>query len=221
MNQIAILPAGCLISSKDILFSNEQCILYSSNLAVYILNAQTFVIEKIIAVTERTISSIAVSPHNNNLLIATSCDGYLSLWKLNEEELVCRLSIQPNTTFLLAWDPFNPDHCVVAMNRPALRVLLWDMRKVNAGLSELFTVKNNQSIQVVTIKWNLLTPGLLAAGCNNGTVILFQTSTKTQRILSGTYLNLRCMAYFITLLLLFITAIYLVVDCSQPLFVSM
>ena len=184
MNQIAILPAGCLISSKDILFSNEQRILYSSNLAVYILNAQSFVIEKIITVTERTIAAIAVSPHNNNLLIATGCDGYLSLWKLNEEELVCRVSVQANTGFLLAWDPFSPDHCAVLMNKPTMRLLYWNMKKASAGLSELFQIKN-QTMKVVVIKWNLLTQGLLAAGCSNGMVILFETATKTQKTLAG------------------------------------
>lgn len=183
MNQIAILPAGCLVSSKDILFSNDQHIIYSSNLAVYILNAVSFMVEKIIAVAERTIASIAVSPHNHDLLIATGCDGHLSLWKLSDEELICRVSVQANTGFLLAWDPFSPDHCAVLMNQPNLRLLYWDMRKAGSGLSELFVIKN-QSVQVSVIRWNLLTPGLLAAGCNNGWVILFQTSTKSQKILS-------------------------------------
>lgn len=184
MNQIAILPAGCLISSKDTLFSNEQCILYSSNLALYILNAQTFIVEKIIAVAEQTITSIVVSPHNNNLLIAAGCDGFLSLWMLKEEQLVCRVSVQANAGFLLAWDPFSPDHCAVLMNQPTMRLVYWDIRKTGSGLSELFVMKN-QAVQVVSIKWNLLTQGLLAAGCNNGMVILFQISTKTKRILSG------------------------------------
>ena len=75
MNQIAILPAGCLVSSKDIIFSNEQHIVYASNLALYVLNAQTFILEKIIAVSERTIASIAVSPHDHNMLVATDRDG--------------------------------------------------------------------------------------------------------------------------------------------------
>lgn len=97
MQQIAILPAGCLVSSKNILFSNEHRIMYSSNLAVYVLNAQTFIIEKIIAVTERTVVSIAVSPHDNNLLVATGFDGFVSLWRLNEEELVSRINIQANS----------------------------------------------------------------------------------------------------------------------------
>jgi WD40 repeat protein len=183
MNQIAILPAGCLVSSKDILFSNDQHIIYSSNLAVYILNAQSFIIEKIIAVTERTVASIAVSPHNHNLLIATGCDGCLSFWKLSEEELICRVSVQANTGFLLAWDPFSPDHCAVLMNQPIMRLLYWDMRKAGSGLSELFVIKN-QTVQVSVIRWNLLTPGLLAAGCNNGWVILFQITTKSQKTLS-------------------------------------
>ena len=184
MNQIAILPAGCLISSKDTLFSNEQFILYSSNLAVYILNAQTFIVEKIIAVAAQTIASIAVSPHNNNFLIATGCDGFLSLWMLKEEQLICRVNVQASTGFLLAWDPFSHDHCAVLMNQPTMRLLYWDVKKAVGGLSELFVMKN-QNVQVVSIKWNLLTQGLLAAGCTNGMVILFQVSTKTQKFLSG------------------------------------
>ena len=183
MNQIAILPAGCLVSSKDVLFSDERHIMYTSNLAVYVLNSQTFIVEKIIAVTERTIASVAVSPHDHNLLIATGRDGYLSLWKLDEEELVCRVSVQANTGFLLAWDPFFPDHCAVLMNQPNMRLLYWDTKKVGAGLSELFVIKN-QAIQVTVMRWNLLVPGVLAAGCSNGMVIMFQTSAKSQKTLT-------------------------------------
>jgi hypothetical protein len=88
MQQIAILPAGCLISSKHILFSNENRIMYSSNLAVYALNAQTFMIEKIIAVTERTVASIAVSPHDNNLLV---CILYIHIYVCVHRHLyICR-----------------------------------------------------------------------------------------------------------------------------------
>jgi WD repeat-containing protein 17 len=183
MNQIAILPAGCLVSSKDIIFSNEQHIVYASNLALYVLNAQTFILEKIIAVSERTIASIAVSPHDHNMLVATGRDGFLSLWKLNEEELVSRSSVQADTSFLLAWDPFNPKYCAVLMNVPNMRLLLWDLETVGKGLIELFTIKN-PAVHASVIRWNSLTPGLLAAGCNNGWVILFQTSTRNQKCLT-------------------------------------
>jgi WD40 repeat protein len=85
----------------------------------------------------------------------------------------------------LAWDPFSAYHCAILVNQPNIRLLYWDTRKSTGGISELFVVKNNPS-EIVVIRWNLLIPDLLAAGCSNGSVILFYTSKSTnpQKVLS-------------------------------------
>ena len=48
MNQIAILPSGCQINHRiSILYFDSRYILYTATLAVYVLNAKTFLIEKV------------------------------------------------------------------------------------------------------------------------------------------------------------------------------
>jgi WD40 repeat protein len=125
MRQISILPAGCQISSKNILFSNENKIIYASTLAIYVLNAKTFVVEKVISACERTITSMCVSPHDNNLLCVASLAGDVSLWRMEEENTISRFTLQANAHMILEWDPHSPDHCAIVINHPYVRILYW------------------------------------------------------------------------------------------------
>ena len=139
MKQAAILSAGCLISSKLVLFSNKKYIIYASNLSIYVLNSQHFALEKVVAVTERTLLSISVNPQDNNLIIATGLDGSISLWKINEEECVCKVNltitdsnspsrpiVYTSKTILVAWNPHNIGHCsFVTIVDNSMRIMDW------------------------------------------------------------------------------------------------
>jgi WD40 repeat protein len=72
------------------------------------------------------------------------------------------------------------------MNQPYIRLLYWDLKKSNSAsaLSELFVIRN-QSVVVLVMRWNLITHGVLAAGCSNGCVILFNINTKSQKTLAA------------------------------------
>ena len=56
MKQIGILPAGCQIDSRAVLFANDEVIYYASTLSIYIFSAKTFLLEKVVNVSPRMIA---------------------------------------------------------------------------------------------------------------------------------------------------------------------
>lgn len=124
MRQIAILPSGCQNENKgSVLYFKDDRIIYASSLAVYIMKASTFVIEKILSYNHKTITSISVSPHDDNLLVISGLDGLICLWNIDREEIVTR--IQLNNTLTLLWDPYSPNHCAIITNEVAIKVYYW------------------------------------------------------------------------------------------------
>jgi hypothetical protein len=57
-----------------------------------------------------------------------------------------------------------------------------DLTKETAGLTEVFTVRN-ENVKPIVMRWNHSVSGLLAIGCNNGTCFLFNTKQKSHKIL--------------------------------------
>ena len=202
MENIGIISSGCLISSKINIWSSDKHIVYASSLAVYVINAETFGLEKVIPVADRTLVSITVNPHNHNELLATALDGYLSLWHLQDEECMNRVCLEPvistdptragfipNTRnnpphFLVTWDLFNPDICGVVLLDPNIRVLEWNTRK-QLGLEEKYTMKNTMNTGVTVAAYNPHTKGMLAIGCTNGWVLLVNTTIDSTKQPAG------------------------------------
>lgn len=180
MNQIGLLPAGCQVQGKTILFANSSKLYYASTLSIYIFCAETFSLEKVVAVSERSLCSFTVSPFDFNIIACVSVDGCLSLWKLDEDSLLNRVHTQmQNRTNLVMWDPHSPGVCALVSSDPHIRILTWTFAKGTAGLTELFAIKK-QGLSMSCIQWNPHTAGLLASGCSNSWVFIFNTKDKTQ-----------------------------------------
>ena len=112
MRQIGLLPSGCQIGQKGILHATNSSFYYASTLALYIIDAKTFGIEKILALGEKQILAIVISMHDKNRLISISIDGYLLLWNIQEGIVSNRLLLQLESA-LLEWDHFVPERCLV------------------------------------------------------------------------------------------------------------
>ena len=127
MRQISVLPSGCQINSKYILHANSSKLFFTSTLALYVVDAKTYAIEKVITLAEKLIFSIAVSPHDPNRVCSISADGSLLCWNISEERVTHRNNLSANLPTILAWDPLNPETCavVVGRNQSAYSVYLW------------------------------------------------------------------------------------------------
>lgn len=104
-------------------------------------DSKTFAIEKILALGEKLIFAIAISPHDENRCISISADGFLLHWDISQAAVTNRLPMQPNTPSLLEWDAFSPDRCLVAINRrngalPPV-VALWNSTKLASSYDEI------------------------------------------------------------------------------------
>jgi WD40 repeat protein len=124
MRQVAILPSGCQVHYKgSVLFFNEKRFCFASTLAVYVYNSKTFALEKVLSMNQRAITSISVSPHDDDLLAVSGLDGSLSLWKINEEKVIAKVSMSGSVT--LTWNPFSVNHIAVLSNNPNFKFYHW------------------------------------------------------------------------------------------------
>ena len=90
MRQIALLPSGCQINSKCILHATKNHLYYASTLSLYVINSNSFAIEKIIALGQKCISSICINPHDEKRMCSVSSDGYLVHWDIEKEKIITR-----------------------------------------------------------------------------------------------------------------------------------
>ena len=124
MQQVGIVPSGCQVLYKGtILFFNEKCFCYASTLAVYIYNYKTFTLQKILSLNQRAITSITVSPHDENQLAISGLDGNICLWEIESEEILGKVAM--NTAVIITWDPFSPDHIAVISSENGLKFYYW------------------------------------------------------------------------------------------------
>jgi WD40 repeat protein len=123
MRQISILPSGCQLSNLNcLLFFSESRIFYASSLAVYVLDPNTFDIIKVLSIHQKSITSISVSPHDENLLIVSGADSCVCVWNVEEEEVVARITV-PGVT-CVAWDPIHSGHCGI-LQGPGVKLCSW------------------------------------------------------------------------------------------------
>jgi len=201
MEKIAIISSGCLVSSKYNVWSSEKLIVYASSLACYVLDAETFALEKVMPVADRTIIGIAVNPSRPMELMSIALDGYLNLWNMQDEECLYRVCLEPSAqqgetqraayvspskwtnspNYLLAWDPFNADQCVVVITEAvSIRVVEWNTRKVEEPrIKSLFLMKNVNA-GATTAQYNPHVRGQLVVGCTNGWVCVVLSCHETK-----------------------------------------
>jgi len=203
MRQISILPAGVQVypsASLHVLHATAERIYYASTLAIYIYDAKTFNLEKVVSVNDRTITSFCVSPHDANLMVIAGLDGKIMLWNIRDEEIVTRISTTVNNRMVLAWDRFVANRCAIITSDPCIKIFYWDVTRAEAaGITELFAVSARSmsggggspskksaggadvSVKAVVGRWNPHVAGLLAVGCDNGHVLMFDCDKRVTK----------------------------------------
>jgi WD40 repeat protein len=88
MKQIGLIPSGCQQNDVASMYATDKYLFYASSVAIYVLNAQTYVVEKILNSTNRHIASFTVSPHDPNRLITVGTDGQVLLWDVEDVRLI-------------------------------------------------------------------------------------------------------------------------------------
>lgn len=74
MRQIALHPAGCQLWNSGCAAAGNEYFAYASTVAVYVYRLDTFLVEKVLAGFDKTITGICWSPHDAHLLATTSGD---------------------------------------------------------------------------------------------------------------------------------------------------
>jgi WD40 repeat protein len=182
MRQIGILPAGCQISGKSILYADHNRIYYASTLSIYVYSAKTYLLEKVIAISEKTVCGLSVSALNPDLVATVSCDGCGSLWRLSDSSLISRANTSIMSRLNIVLMELNSTNCVIVVSEPHVRLLFWDTSKVMSPLVEIFAVKK-ANLKATCAAWNPSSQNRLAIGCNNSWILLFNTKDKSQNIL--------------------------------------
>ena len=125
MRQLALLPAGIHRSGHDVLHADRERIYYRSTLAVYVISRKNFAIEHILCASDRSIVSVAFSPHNANLMVMCGADGGMTLWSLSEARVLSRCAFAKDATTRLTWDPVITNQVIVITSSRGLRLHRW------------------------------------------------------------------------------------------------
>ena len=97
-----LCPSGCQYWNRFVIASGGHYLAYCSTLAIYILDLRTFNIHNIIAAHEQTITCIAWSKVNQDLLASASADCKLFIWSVSaEQQLVAATLSNPLT--MMEW----------------------------------------------------------------------------------------------------------------------
>lgn len=181
MKQIKILRSGCQVGYKQVLYLSNRYLIYASTLAIYVLNVKTFVLEKVLGVTDKQICSIAISPIDPNLIAISSINGLVTVWKIDEEIKEKQLNtMMANANIIVLWDPHTPEHVAILIAGKGFRLLYWNTSIGTA--QELFKIGNDKVLATVG-KYNPHLPGIIAVGFDNSVVCLFYNNNKTQQSL--------------------------------------
>ncbi|KAJ1425015.1 WD40-repeat-containing domain protein [Ochromonadaceae sp. CCMP2298] len=180
MRQVAVLPSGVQNQKNgQILHFNNEYIFYASTLAVYVLNAQTFVLERILSLNPKAIVSITFSPSDSNLMVVSSLDGSICLWSVQNEEMLSRIQLKP--AGVVVWDPFEPNICGLCVTGTGpLKLYDWDVSRAGGVLVEILSMQN-EALQSSVVRWNPNLRGQIAIGGANGAVFLYNKHTKDRK----------------------------------------
>lgn len=191
MRQIALLPSGCQVyplASKGCTTSNESYIIFASTLVVYVYNARTFLLEKIIQdkAIKKSISSIANSPHDENLLAVCSLDGNIIIWKIKEEIVAKRLLYKNNNHMSLLWCPNGDSNSLYAalIDQSALKILMWQIDET-ATMNTVVSIKiKSDDTKITAARWHPKVSGLIAVGTTRGELVLYSIEKKSLKPLT-------------------------------------
>ena len=129
MRQIAIVPSG--LNPHEVMTNiaiTPEKFLFASTLAVYVYDLTTLSVEKVITLSDRTITSFALSPHDNNLLTIGTLGGRLYLWDIEQHKLVNLLLCETYKVRcpLVMWDPHNADAIyTISEGQPTAKMVYW------------------------------------------------------------------------------------------------
>lgn len=124
MRQLALLPAGVHRTGHDVLYADKEHIYYRSTLAVYVISRSSFAIESILCASDRSIVSVAYSPHAPQMAMC-GADGGLTLWSISEARIVSRSVIAKDMSTLLTWDANQANSVIVITSGHGLRLHRW------------------------------------------------------------------------------------------------
>jgi WD40 repeat protein len=125
MRQLALLPSGCHVREiGDRMFFSRDRIYYGSTLAVYILNAHTFSVEKILPCGPKTICSMSVCPLNQNMIAVSCIDGFVCVWDVDADEMTHKISLKFQVNII--WDFSVSTTCtLVSKDVNSVKVYIW------------------------------------------------------------------------------------------------
>jgi WD40 repeat protein len=174
MRQIGLLPAGCHQCDQIVIHASDEKLIFASKLALYVLNAKTYAMERIISCQARSIVSLSVNSYDMDLVACSGVDGTVCVWNISSEEVVVKCAHPCNS---LAWDPHDKNKCALLSNYPKLTLHIWDTRP-SVNTTQRLYVHDSDNVSASVLRWNPHILGQLAIGCSNGVVYIFDCEKK-------------------------------------------
>ena len=129
-----------------------------------------FRLHSIISEHKKTITAIAWSLHNADLLASASCDNQVVIYDIGTQKVVSRLENIQYAPTSLGWCPHERDFIALAYGKGPLFV--WNLAASGHGLSQHKEAQNFQS-NICRFRWHPKKTGKLVFGHADGSISVF------------------------------------------------
>lgn len=182
MRQIGLIPAGCQLAFNGGVKTTTDYICYASSVALYFLHPKTFSVMKIIAYNSRAICCFSLDSTTAPRVAVGSMDGSLSVWNIDNEELISKVTFEINTRSFVDWLTLSPDTCIVVINSSHPCIYTWVAAESGSDPRPLALHRKLPEAKFATcLKSSPHTKGLFAVGCNDGSVLVESCEDRQMR----------------------------------------
>ncbi|ELT94041.1 hypothetical protein CAPTEDRAFT_222827 [Capitella teleta] len=183
VKQINLLPAGCQPWNKDVCTASGDCFAYCATLAIYIyqLNPTTnkFQLRTIMSEHKKTITSIAFSTHDLDLLASAGTDLQVIIYSVSRQCVVAKLDNLRAAPFSIAWCPHERDSLSFISGKGPLHV--WNYACPTPQAMNAHRDVQNFMSNVCQIRWHHSVMQKLVCGHNDGSISVFTPGCRAQR----------------------------------------
>lgn len=184
MKQFKLVPSGCQGWHTGVLGAGGGRFAYCSTLAIYVYDAETFTLQKLLTGHDRAITGLTWNPQEPLIFATCSLDATAIVWNASTGVRVKTraLEVLPHG---LDWNPHIATE--VAWFDESGGVHLWHIDDNKTSRITETSTKEGHKIRVM--RWNVRRPGVIACGHADGSLSIVQPeargSQRLQRVPGG------------------------------------
>ncbi|GMH86841.1 hypothetical protein TrST_g12244 [Triparma strigata] len=181
VEQAHIHPSGVQQWNTAVIDGSQDYFAFCSTLSIYVYSSPLFQLKRLIAGHDKCISCLVWCRTRSNQFATACYAGVVNIWDIDNPDDPKVHSINViSPVYALDWDPKNSSTLIISTKTSS--VYLWDARKEIKDLKsmELWNNRNESNpAKAGVLRWHPTDSSTIAAGNSDGSIRLFDLSTKT------------------------------------------